>query len=61
MTFCAKIMTNIVIIIVASIIDIKLIKSGFSEKDRKMLEVGLAKVEVMEHKASTVYKSPISD
>ena len=34
---------------IASIIDIKLYKSGYSEKDRKMLEFGLAQVEVMEN------------
>ena len=42
MTFCANISTNIVIIMVASIIDIKMIKSGFSESEKRKLEFGMA-------------------
>jgi len=38
MTFCANILTNIVIIMVASVIDIKMIKGGFTDKKKRELE-----------------------
>ena len=55
MTFCANIMTNIVIIMIASIIDVKLIKSGFNEKERKKLEFKLAQVEIMDNQDTTIF------
>ena len=58
MTFCANILTNIVIIMVASIIDIKMIKSGFSESERRKYEFDLAKREVMENQTSNVNEEP---
>ncbi len=54
MTFCANILTNILVIMIASIIDIKLIKGGYSVNERKKLEVKLAQVEVMENQNTTV-------
>lgn len=63
MTFCANILTNIVIIMIASLIDVKLIKSGYSDKERKKLEVDLAQVEVMDNQATTImnYQSENQD
>lgn len=58
MTFCANILTNIVIIMVASIIDIKLIKSGFSESDRRRYEVGLAQRDVIENQDTVINNEP---
>jgi hypothetical protein len=48
-------MTNIVIIMIASIIDVKLIKSGFNEKERKKLEFKLAQVEIMDNQDTTIF------
>jgi hypothetical protein len=63
MTFCANILTNIVIIMIASLIDVKLIKSGYSDIERKKLEVDLAQVEVMDNQATTImnYQSENQD
>ena len=40
MTFAANLMTNIIIVLIASFIDIKLIKMTFTEERRKKLELG---------------------
>jgi hypothetical protein len=42
MTFSANLVTNIVIVAVASYIDIKMIKNGFSQERRRRLELDFA-------------------
>jgi hypothetical protein len=42
MTFSANLLTNIVIVAVASYIDIKMIKNGFSQERRRRLELDFA-------------------
>ena len=48
---------------IASLIDVKLIKSGYSDIERKKLEVDLAQVEVMDNQATTImnYQSENQD
>ena len=54
MTFSANLLTNIVIVAVASYIDIKIIKNGFSKDRKRRLELAFAQREVIENNDNAV-------